>query len=121
MHLEEATLLTLAKKSFNMCKNYNHKNLESLKDSIEEKLYNQYNKSLKIFYHKKSLKLYKQYNKNYKTYNKGLSNSILIQEKLKVLLFDKENLQCLKSEFKELHKQYGTKSQTLQTEKKFHT
>ena len=94
---------------------------ESLKDSIHENLYNQYNKSLKIFYHKKSLKLYKQYNKNYKTYNKGLSNSILIQEKLKVLLFDKENLQCLKSEFKELHKQYGTKSQTLQTEKKFHT
>ena len=81
MHLEEATLLTLAKKSFNMCKNYNHENLESLKDSIQEKLYNQYNKSLKISYHqkkKKSLKLSKQYNKNYKTYNKGLSNSILI-------------------------------------------
>ena len=53
MHLEEATLLTLAKKSFNMCKNYNHENLESLKDSIQEKFYNQYNKSLKIFYQKK--------------------------------------------------------------------
>ena len=79
MQLEEATLLTLAKKSFNMCKNYNHENLESLKDSIQEKFYNQYNKSLKIFYQKKkSLKLYKQYNKNYKTYNKGLSNGIPI-------------------------------------------
>ena len=55
MHLEEATLLTLAKKSFNMCKNYNHENLESLKDSIQEKFYNQYNKSLKIFYQKKKV------------------------------------------------------------------